>query len=127
MSKDRGSGIFVGCMFLGLGIGMIFGQTGAGVLIGMGVGFIASELYKRYVGGEEIEEEEHEEFVFKRVRPFSLFSVFLGSLFILVGGLLLVAPELLGVIFSEYGVYIGALFLIFLGLAFVFSGISKGE
>lgn len=38
--------IFVGCMFLGMGIGDIFDQTGPGMFIGMGVGFLASALAK---------------------------------------------------------------------------------
>ena len=37
--------IFVGCMFTGIGIGMFFGETGAGTMIGMGVGFIAERLF----------------------------------------------------------------------------------
>ncbi len=39
--------IFVGCMFLGMGIGMFFGETGIGVLIGLGVGFIFRGLYSK--------------------------------------------------------------------------------
>jgi len=34
--------LFVGGLFIGLGIGMIYNQVAAGVLIGMGCGFIAS-------------------------------------------------------------------------------------
>ena len=39
--------IFVGCMFLGIGIGMLFGEPGIGVLIGLGVGFIFRGLYSK--------------------------------------------------------------------------------
>ena len=32
---------FVTCMFIGMGLGAFWGQTGVGILIGMGVGYIA--------------------------------------------------------------------------------------
>ena len=36
-----GGVIFVGCMFVGAGIGMLLGNVSAGGAIGMGVGFLA--------------------------------------------------------------------------------------
>ncbi|MEO0473419.1 MAG: hypothetical protein AAF206_27655 [Bacteroidota bacterium] len=43
MSKKKKSGIagtaFVGCMFVGMGLGYLFGATNAGMFIGMGIGF----------------------------------------------------------------------------------------
>ena len=33
--------VFVGCMFIGLGLGMYFHKTAIGIMLGMGVGFIA--------------------------------------------------------------------------------------
>ena len=38
--------MFVGCMFLGIGIGKLVGNVQAGTLIGMGIGFIAEEYFK---------------------------------------------------------------------------------
>ena len=45
-TKPEGK-IFVGCMFTGIGIGMFFGETGAGTMIGMGVGFIFRGLHSK--------------------------------------------------------------------------------
>jgi len=45
-TKPEGK-IFVGCMFLGIGIGMLFEETGAGTMVGMGVGFIADSIYSK--------------------------------------------------------------------------------
>jgi len=38
--------IFVGCMFVGMGIGYLFGQFMAGMYIGMGLGFITMAIVK---------------------------------------------------------------------------------
>lgn len=39
-----GGVIFVGCMFLGAGLGMLFGKVAVGGAMGMGVGFIGMGL-----------------------------------------------------------------------------------
>ncbi len=39
--------LFIGCMFAGIGIGMFFGETGAGTMVGMGVGFIADSIFSK--------------------------------------------------------------------------------
>jgi len=38
--------IFTALMFIGLGLGMIFGESSAGVILGMGVGFLLSAFVK---------------------------------------------------------------------------------
>ena len=45
-TKPQGK-IFVGCMFVGIGIGMFLGETGGGTMVGMGVGFIANSIYSK--------------------------------------------------------------------------------
>ncbi|OYD14684.1 hypothetical protein CH333_03280 [candidate division WOR-3 bacterium JGI_Cruoil_03_44_89] len=42
--------LFAGCVVLGLGIGMLCGRTGAGVLIGVGVGLIAMGISRMFSG-----------------------------------------------------------------------------
>ncbi len=39
--------LFVGCLILGIGIGLLFDEAGAGTLIGLGVGFILEGLLGR--------------------------------------------------------------------------------
>ena len=39
--------MFVGCMFLGIGIGFLIGELPAGAMIGMGIGFIAQKLFEK--------------------------------------------------------------------------------
>ena len=43
--KDPMGYLFVGPLLIGLGIGMIFLQPGPGVLIGLGVSFLALFIY----------------------------------------------------------------------------------
>ena len=45
-TKPQGK-IFVGCMFIGIGIGITIGETGGGTMVGMGVGFIAELIYSK--------------------------------------------------------------------------------
>jgi len=38
--------MFLGCMFLGIGIGFLIDNVPAGALIGMGIGFISKKIKK---------------------------------------------------------------------------------
>jgi uncharacterized membrane protein len=44
-NKTAGA-IFIGCMFIGMGVGMAMHNTGIGLFIGMGVGFLGSAMYR---------------------------------------------------------------------------------
>lgn len=47
MNYESGGIAFTGCIILGIGIGMLFNQTVAGTVIGVGVGFIAMAIFGR--------------------------------------------------------------------------------
>ncbi len=46
--SSTGGLVFVGCMFIGGGIGMLIGKVNVGGAIGMGVGFIAMAVIYIY-------------------------------------------------------------------------------
>jgi len=62
--KDKIGGLlFVSCMFVGLGVGFIFGNPPAGIMIGLGVGFAFQALVRlqdrdRMLAQERLPEEE---------------------------------------------------------------------
>ena len=37
--------VFVGCMFIGLGLGMLYHKTAIGIMLGLGVGFISMGIF----------------------------------------------------------------------------------
>jgi len=52
--EDDISGLaFVGCLFLGLGIGMLYGNAGGGVLLGLGAGFIVMAFLRYFLGKKD--------------------------------------------------------------------------
>jgi len=118
---SRRGGIFVGFMFLGLGIGMLFGNAGAGVIIGMGVGFILSELFERRGAIEYEEVKKH----IKRNYGIRLASGLLGILFIFIGVMLALYPGALEILIQEFGYYIGAVIILLLGIFFLLSALSR--
>ncbi len=44
--KKIAGALFVGCMFIGMGIGFLLHRMTAGLFIGMGIGFLASAAYQ---------------------------------------------------------------------------------
>ena len=80
LSRKAGGLVFIACMFIGMGIGMMFDETAAGMFIGMGVGFLAMALLR----GEEEYEEEYE----RRYRyEGSVLSRILGSIVLALIGM----------------------------------------
>ncbi len=88
MSSERIGGlVFVACMFIGAGIGLIFGRPDVGGAIGMGVGFLLMAFLK----GKEVRP-------VKLTVPKTLPSISLlvvGALFIVAGVVMFINPELL--------------------------------
>ncbi len=104
--------IFVAFMFIGLGIGMLFDEPGAGVIIGMGVGFIAGTLM-REGGRTELPR-------YRLALPTNapqVFMVGLGALFISWGVLILYGVKI------PWDIVVAAS-LIVIGLAFLVIGTS---
>jgi NhaP-type Na+/H+ or K+/H+ antiporter len=106
MGKDLRGKIFVGFMFLGIGIGMVFNETGAGCLIGMGIGFIISSLIKD-------EDEKSDKSISSQ-----LWRILLGLFFIFIGTSMLLNYEIMWK-------YIFPAFLILLGLSLILSALKK--
>ena len=48
-SDTIGGFVFVGPLLIGIGLGIYFGQTAVGVLVGLGVGFILFGLVKAFM------------------------------------------------------------------------------
>lgn len=111
-SRRGVSGLFLGLMFIGLGVGMIVGEPGAGILIGMGVGFLASTFIKSV----------DRKFVLSI--PHSIGSVvigFVGVSFIVVGLWMLEIIRLP----EAYARELTGIFLVFLGLALITIGVRR--
>jgi NhaP-type Na+/H+ or K+/H+ antiporter len=106
MGKDLRGKIFVGFMFLGIGIGMVFNETGPGCLIGMGIGFIISSLIKD-------KDEKSDKSISSQ-----LWRILLGLFFIFIGTSMLLNYEIMWK-------YIFPAFLILLGLSLILSALKK--
>jgi len=109
--------VFVGLMFLGMGLGLLVERPDVGLFVGMGLGFIVMALLR---GGAE---ERGAEAV-PRPPPLpaggrlgAALLLGLGAIFLALG-----AVQLLGLAVPER--VVGALFLVALGLGFLWWGAS---
>jgi len=116
-SRHVGGLVFVGLMFLGMGLGLLVERPDVGLFVGMGLGFIAMAFLR---GGAE------EKGVEATLRPPPLpaggrfgaaFLLGLGAIFLALG-----VVQLLGLAVPER--VVGALFLVALGLGFLLWGVS---
>lgn len=110
--KSGAAGMFVGLMFLGLGVGMLFGEPGAGVIIGMGMGFLATSFIKGVERGYTL-----------RI-PKSVGGVVVG----LIGvSFILLGLEMLGVkiVPEAYAKLLAGVVIILVGLALLAVGLKK--
>jgi len=98
--------LFVGCLFIGGGIGLLLHRPDVGGAIGMGVGFFALALVR--VKGEPIE-------ISLPSKISGYFLILLGVFFIFGGASLLLDLAI-------FYPYLMGLFIIFLGLGFIFLG-----
>ena len=101
--------IFVGLMFLGMGVGMVLGNTGAGTLIGMGLGFILASVIR--IEGPKVE-------VKVRSWAFALISCLIGVSFILMGTFEIFFPRI------HVERYLGGVMLILVGIGALLFGAS---
>jgi len=105
---DVGVFVFIGLAFLGWGVGLLVGHAGAGLFMGIGLGYIAVALLRR--GTKERGAE-----VAPRLPPLPagdrfgvVFLLGLGALLLVVGveqllGLTVVSWEKVGALFSGVG------------------------
>ncbi len=51
--KNRGTiggVVFIGCLFIGLALGMLYSKTVIGILLGLGIGFVAMGVIWAFYG-----------------------------------------------------------------------------
>lgn len=53
MNYERGGIAFVGCAVLGVGIGMLFNNAGAGSMLGVGTGFLVMAFLGKSSNGNK--------------------------------------------------------------------------
>ena len=97
-------------MFIGMGLGFIFGDVAAGMFLGMGVGFILSSLIR-------IEKEKAKITIKPSSAWIGISSTIVGLAFILMG------LSQLGVINVDVR-YFWGIILVMIGIGLIFGGLS---
>ena len=112
-SEDNSIGglVFVACMFIGAGIGMLFNETAAGGAIGMGIGFLIMAILR----SRKIEEKPLELRLPKTLGD--LIMVFLGLVMIAVGILVLYNPKLIFPYLPGIAAIIFGIIILLIGLS----------
>ncbi len=124
MIKIAGWALFLASMFIGMGIGMLFNATGAGTIIGMGVGFLLMGIEN--LGKEEemgsVEASDKHVITRKEGRIVGVFASSIIGICFIIGGL-----SMIGVItIPEYLYkYLGATVMIIIGLTILLAGIHS--
>ncbi len=98
--------IFVGCMFIGGGLGLLFGRPEVGGAVGMGIGFLAMALFR--IKGHPV--------TISLPTTTSGYFIMLLGVFFVAGGLSLVFFP--GIIYP----YLIGFFLALLGIGFMVMG-----
>ena len=102
--------IFVACMFIGAGIGMLFDKVAVGGALGMGFGFLAMALIRAgKLKAKSVEVGVPKDFP-------SIVLMALGILVICAGVLLLVAPEIIYPYLAGLAVIVFGFPMLLLGL-----------
>lgn len=115
----RGTGFFIPAgLFIGLGIGLVLGNPGVGVLIGLGAGFLASALGGFFMEAPPEEAPEGEPSRYRTMDASRWIMVLIGIFIILIGVGLIYAPLIIWP-------YIIAGFLVILGIWFIIRGMSR--
>ena len=114
MSEEKGKEIaglvFVACMFIGAGIGLLFGRPDVGGAIGMGIGFLL-------MGVLRVKRVRPSEATISLPRSFGQVALCLiGALMIVLGLFILYRPELIYPYLVGVGVIIIGVLIILAGL-----------
>jgi len=108
--KELAGLVFVACMFIGAGIGLLFGRPDVGGAIGMGVGFLL-------MGVLRVKRVKPSETVISLPRSFGQVALCLvGALMIILGLFILYCPEFIYPYLVGVGVIIIGFLIILAGL-----------